>query len=531
VITPSLPTFSIASAMILPISRSLFAELVPTCAISFGPLLGAEIRLSSSTTSSTALSMPRFSDIGLAPAVTDFSPSRKIACASTVAVVVPSPARSEVLVATSFTIWAPMFSIGSFSSISLATVTPSLVIVGLPNFLSMTTLRPFGPRVAFTASAMMLTPLSSELRASSSNLSCFGMDRVPPYSRMARTSSSRRMRYSLSSILTSEPEYLPNRILSPAFTSSGIFLPSSPTFPVPAAITLPSCGFSLAVSGMMIPPRRTSCSSSRSTRMRSCSGRIFMVSLPPWCFVDVALASSGDGVTILQCRLPVSTQFQRVLNIRAELAGSKGKIHWERNDGKKYFSFKCFASRGPGDRPEGGHRRLQRHRGGIVEDRADRPTSREGRAHLSHHQQDRRRGSRGGAHGEGRRERRGRLQQYRRGRGAPARGGRHQYSRRPHRDHRRLRVGASNGDRSARRRGRPLRALGPVAALAVGSPVGRRRVRKDPRRRRLRAHRTGRGPSGTRLQHAGPLSGRRPRRRRRRARAARLPDGAGAPPG
>ena len=30
--------------------------------------------------------------------------------ASTVAVVVPSPAASEVLEATSFTIWAPMFS-------------------------------------------------------------------------------------------------------------------------------------------------------------------------------------------------------------------------------------------------------------------------------------------------------------------------------------------------------------------------------------------------------------------------------------
>src|SRR5216117_3145912 len=62
VITPSLPTFSIASAMILPISGSLFAEIVPTCAISFRPLLGAEIRFSSSTTNSTALSMPRFSD-------------------------------------------------------------------------------------------------------------------------------------------------------------------------------------------------------------------------------------------------------------------------------------------------------------------------------------------------------------------------------------------------------------------------------------------------------------------------------------
>ena len=109
--------------------------------------------LSCSTTASTARSMPRFSSIGLAPAVTFFRPSRKIAWARTVAVVVPSPARSEVLVATSFTIWAPMFSIGSLSSISLATVTPSLVTVGEPNFLSMTTFLPLGPSVTFTASA------------------------------------------------------------------------------------------------------------------------------------------------------------------------------------------------------------------------------------------------------------------------------------------------------------------------------------------------------------------------------------------
>jgi hypothetical protein len=40
-----------------------------------------------------------------------------------------------------------MFSTASLSSISLATVTPSLVIVGEPNFLSMTTFRPLGPRV------------------------------------------------------------------------------------------------------------------------------------------------------------------------------------------------------------------------------------------------------------------------------------------------------------------------------------------------------------------------------------------------
>jgi hypothetical protein len=53
--------------------------------------------LSSATTASTAFSMPRLICIGLAPAVTFLRPSVKIASASTVAVVVPSPATSEVL--------------------------------------------------------------------------------------------------------------------------------------------------------------------------------------------------------------------------------------------------------------------------------------------------------------------------------------------------------------------------------------------------------------------------------------------------
>ena len=48
----------------------------------------------------------------------------------TVAVVVPSPAMSLVLEAISLASWAPMFGNGSSSSISLAMVTPSLVIVG-----------------------------------------------------------------------------------------------------------------------------------------------------------------------------------------------------------------------------------------------------------------------------------------------------------------------------------------------------------------------------------------------------------------
>ena len=112
------------------------------------------------TASATAMSMPRFRSIGFMPAATDLAPSRTIAWASTVAVVVPSPAMSLVLEATSRTICAPMFSNLSSSSISLATVTPSLVMRGAPKDLSMTTLRPLGPSVTFTALARMSTPRS-----------------------------------------------------------------------------------------------------------------------------------------------------------------------------------------------------------------------------------------------------------------------------------------------------------------------------------------------------------------------------------
>src|SRR5580765_202304 len=170
VITPSLPTLSIASAIVLPISGSALAEMAPTWAISFDELHGREIFFSSSTDVATALSMPRLRSIGFMPAATYFMPSATIACASTVAVVVPSPATSEVLDATSFTSCAPMFSNLSFSSISFATDTPSLVTVGAPNERSSTTLRPFGPSVTLTASARMLTPAIMRVRACSLNL-------------------------------------------------------------------------------------------------------------------------------------------------------------------------------------------------------------------------------------------------------------------------------------------------------------------------------------------------------------------------
>src|SRR5271166_685317 len=166
VMTPSLPTFCIASEIILPISASPLALIVPTCAVSLGVVIFLLRFCTSSTTAVTALSMPRLRSIGFMPAATALPPSRMMARASTIAVVVPSPAMSWVLLATSRTICAPMFSNLSLSSISLATVTPSLVMRGAPKLLSSTTLRPLGPSVTFTASARVSTPRSRRWRAS-----------------------------------------------------------------------------------------------------------------------------------------------------------------------------------------------------------------------------------------------------------------------------------------------------------------------------------------------------------------------------
>src|SRR5215469_3917289 len=173
VITPSLPTFSMASAIMSPMVLSPLADTAPTWAISSLPLVDFDCFLSSSTTAATARSMPRFKFIGSCPAATILAPSVKMERASTVAVVVPSPATSEVFEATSFTIWAPMFSNLSSSSISLATVTPSLVTVGAPKLFSSTTLRPLGPSVTVTASARTLTPLRIFSRDSCPNRTIF----------------------------------------------------------------------------------------------------------------------------------------------------------------------------------------------------------------------------------------------------------------------------------------------------------------------------------------------------------------------
>ena len=166
VITPSAETLSIDSAISLPIYSSP-DEIVATRAISDEPFTFLEFAFIASIAASTAFFMPLRSTIGFAPEVTFFIPSLISAWAKTVAVVVPSPAISLVLVATSFTSWAPIFSNGSSSSISFAIVTPSLVISGAPKLRSSTTFLPLGPNVTFTVLASLSTPACNALRASS----------------------------------------------------------------------------------------------------------------------------------------------------------------------------------------------------------------------------------------------------------------------------------------------------------------------------------------------------------------------------
>src|SRR5205809_876733 len=72
-----------------------------------------------------------------------------------------------------------MFSGGSSSEISFATVTPSCVTVGAPNFLSRDTLRPLGPRVTLTASARVSIPFFKERRASSVKTICLAISNTP----------------------------------------------------------------------------------------------------------------------------------------------------------------------------------------------------------------------------------------------------------------------------------------------------------------------------------------------------------------
>uniref|UniRef100_A0A0A9HG95 CPN60II n=1 Tax=Arundo donax TaxID=35708 RepID=A0A0A9HG95_ARUDO len=170
VITPSLPTFSIAFAISSPISLSPLADIVPTCTISSDVLIILAMPFRFATTASTAIEIPRLRSMAFIPAATDLQPSLNIAFVRTVAHVVPSPAVSLVALATCFTRLAPTFFTLSLNSMLLATVTPSFVTLGAPKLCSIITVRPLGPIVTLTASANSSTPLIIKARASTPNL-------------------------------------------------------------------------------------------------------------------------------------------------------------------------------------------------------------------------------------------------------------------------------------------------------------------------------------------------------------------------
>ena len=68
-----------------------------------------------------------------------------------------------------------MFSTTSSNSISLATVTPSFVMIGPPKLFPITTFLPFGPKVTFTALAKASTPLFNASLDSVLNIIFFAM--------------------------------------------------------------------------------------------------------------------------------------------------------------------------------------------------------------------------------------------------------------------------------------------------------------------------------------------------------------------
>merc|ERR1719264_2527757 len=97
---------------------SPFADIVATCAISSGVVTGLARLFRLSQTFSTAVMRPLLISTGLEPWVTLSKPLHAIALAKTVAVVVPSPASSLVLFATSWTSLARAIACKGFDNVT-----------------------------------------------------------------------------------------------------------------------------------------------------------------------------------------------------------------------------------------------------------------------------------------------------------------------------------------------------------------------------------------------------------------------------
>jgi hypothetical protein len=144
---------------------SLWAEMAATWAFSSRVDTGRDSACRAPTATRVPRSSPRFRSMALAPATTLRMPSAMIAWARMVEVLVPSPTTSPVRSAAWRSIWAPRFSSGSFSSNSLAMVTPSLQTSGAPHLRWISTDFDFGPSVTRMASASWVVPRSTFSRA------------------------------------------------------------------------------------------------------------------------------------------------------------------------------------------------------------------------------------------------------------------------------------------------------------------------------------------------------------------------------
>src|SRR4029077_6240454 len=129
-------------------------------------------------------------------------------------------------------------------------------------------------------------------------------------------SDSFMIRSSSPSSLTSVPDHLPNSTRSPALTPIGVSLPLSSRPPGPTATTSPSCGFSFAVSGMMMPPLVFSSASIRLTTTRSWSGRNFS-------FAMITLGKPPCAARPLSREMPSFRLFQWVSTHRERVPGAR----------------------------------------------------------------------------------------------------------------------------------------------------------------------------------------------------------------
>ena len=222
------------------------------------------------------------------------------------AVVVPSPASSEVWLATSLTIWAPMFSNLSLSSISLATETPSLVTVGAPKDLSSTTLRPFGPKVTLTASAKMLTPLE---HAPACVVSEFHVFRA--HCLLLADVQSLAFEHAEDLAFAEDEQFIPldlhraaavlaeNDLVAHLDVWGADFAVVQGPCPDPRPAPRLGDGFSAAESGSTMPPAVVVSSSNRRTTTRSCKGRMFIADVLPVC-----LAAARQALRCTASRTP-----------------------------------------------------------------------------------------------------------------------------------------------------------------------------------------------------------------------------------